>query len=267
MRPRTAKARRGSGSPSTETSPACGRSSVARIRSSVDFPAPLWPSTASVAPPGHRERDLGEGRALAEMAVQAAQLNGRAPRPPSRLSVATACRSVGAMTGNSSPIALGLPGKLMISVWPAIPDTPRVSMPVGVYLQRLGPHRLGKARRVALDHRAGRLGGDVIGRQAGAAGGQDQRRTGVDMAPQRRLDRGAVIGDGLLGHNLGAGLRRRGGQRIAGGVLVRPAATEVEIVSTAVCMGRELRGQRSAGQRATDRAGQRARRRVSPSLA
>ena len=50
--PRMAKARCGSGSPSTETSPAWGRSSVARIRSSVDLPAPLWPSTASVAPRG-----------------------------------------------------------------------------------------------------------------------------------------------------------------------------------------------------------------------
>ena len=38
------------------------------------------------------------------------------------------------MTGNSSPIALGLPGKLTISVRPAIPDTPRDRIPIGVCL-------------------------------------------------------------------------------------------------------------------------------------
>ena len=42
--------RRGSSWPSTRAVPACGRSSVARIRSSVDLPAPLGPKTTSVVP-------------------------------------------------------------------------------------------------------------------------------------------------------------------------------------------------------------------------
>ena len=48
--PRSRHASRGSSLPSTEMLPAVGRSSVAQIRSSVDFPAPLGPSTASVSP-------------------------------------------------------------------------------------------------------------------------------------------------------------------------------------------------------------------------
>ena len=40
--------------------------------------------------------------------------------------------SVGASTPNSWSIAFGEPGKLTISVRPAIPETPRVSIPIGV---------------------------------------------------------------------------------------------------------------------------------------
>ena len=48
--PRTAQPSRGSSWPSTRATPRCGRSSVARIRSSVVLPAPLAPKTASVSP-------------------------------------------------------------------------------------------------------------------------------------------------------------------------------------------------------------------------
>ena len=49
-----------------------------------------------------------------------------------RSSVAAACSSVGATTGQDWPIAFGLPGKFTISVRPRTPDTPRVRMPSGV---------------------------------------------------------------------------------------------------------------------------------------
>jgi len=42
----------GSALPSTRTSPACGRSSVASMRNSVVLPAPLGPKTTSVRPAG-----------------------------------------------------------------------------------------------------------------------------------------------------------------------------------------------------------------------
>src|SRR3954468_22218452 len=51
-RARTAHPRFGSASPSTWTVPACGRSRPASTRSSVDFPAPFGPSTASSDPAG-----------------------------------------------------------------------------------------------------------------------------------------------------------------------------------------------------------------------
>ena len=62
-------------------SPPCGRSSVARIRSSVDLPAPLRPSTASVAPGGTRHRDVPQRGPLAEVAGQTAQLHPGTPSP------------------------------------------------------------------------------------------------------------------------------------------------------------------------------------------
>src|ERR687898_3619352 len=50
MRPRTRHASRGKRAPSTATSPPLGRSSVARMRSSVVFPDPLGPITTRLSP-------------------------------------------------------------------------------------------------------------------------------------------------------------------------------------------------------------------------
>ena len=55
------------------------------------------------------------------------------------------------MTGNSSAIAFGFPGKLMISVRPAIPDTPRVRIPSGVCLSdsaRIASAKPGASRSI-----------------------------------------------------------------------------------------------------------------------
>ena len=70
--------------------------------------------------------------------------------------------------------AFGLPGKLTISVRPRVPATPRESIQCSVCGAGGGAHRLGDPRRLALDHLAGRLRGDVVGREAGAAAGQDE---------------------------------------------------------------------------------------------
>src|ERR1700755_3336617 len=96
------------------------------------------------------------------------------------------------MTGNSSPIAFGLPGKLMISDRPAIPDTPRVRIPIGVWRTasaRLasahpgagrvapgpGAHRRAKPGGGAFEAPLGGLGGDVSVVQPVPAGGEDER--------------------------------------------------------------------------------------------
>ena len=57
-------------SPSTRTSPPLGRSSVARMRSSVVLPAPLGPSTTSDSPARQLEADPVERRPFAVVAAQ-----------------------------------------------------------------------------------------------------------------------------------------------------------------------------------------------------
>ena len=84
---------------------------------------------------------------------------------------------VGAPAPIASPtwrMLLGLPGKLTIRVRLRIPATARESIQFCVCGARRRAHRLGDPGRLALDHRAGRLGGDVVGREAGAAGRQDE---------------------------------------------------------------------------------------------
>ena len=59
---------------------------------------------------------------------------------------------------------------------------------------RVGAQRLGDARRLAVEHLACRLGGDVTWRQAGAAGGQDEARRRGKRA-QRSRDLLAFVGN------------------------------------------------------------------------
>ena len=157
-----------------------------------------------------------------------------ARRPFSRCSVATACFSTGSTTGKSWVIAFGLPGKLMISEPPATPVTARESIDIGVYLQRLGAHRLGQPRHLALDHRERRLRRDVVRREAGATGREDQLDAGRDLPAQPRLDRGGIVGDDVLRDHLGA--RRSAAASASAGPemsWLSPAAVEVETVRIA----------------------------------
>ena len=125
-------------------------------------------------PAGSVKRDVAQRDALAVGAADPLQRDGgratRRWRPlpwlESPRSVCTACSSTGAITGKSCSTAFGLPGKLTISVDSAMPAIPRVRIPSGVWRGRLGAHRLGQAGRLAVDHHAGRLRRDVVGRHA-----------------------------------------------------------------------------------------------------
>ena len=106
----------------------------------------------------------------------------------------TAWASVGAMTGKPSLTACGEPGKLTISDVPAIPETPRESIPWGVIwiaAQRSASAKPGASRG---DHRARGLGRDVVGRQPGAAGGEDEVAAVVDEVVEAVLDQREVVG-------------------------------------------------------------------------
>src|SRR5581483_9929369 len=68
------------------------------------------------------------------------------------------------------------------------------------------------------------LGRDVVGRQPGPSGGQDDRRSVLrrTVTPQRLLDRGAVVRDNLLRHHLRSGRLRTFRQGAAGEVFAAP---------------------------------------------
>ena len=110
------------------------------------------------------------------------------PRRPSRSS-ATACGSAGPIASPTWRMLFGLPGKLTISVRPRMPATARDSIQLRGVRPRRRAHRLGDAGSLAVDHGASRLGRHVVGREAGAAGRQDEvaalrcRRSGA--APTR----------------------------------------------------------------------------------
>ena len=88
----------------------------------------------------------------------------------------SACASAGRSTANPSRQPPGEPGRLTTSVRPCTPATPRESSACGVFVERVGADRLRDPGRLAVDHRARRLGRDVPRRHAGAAGGEHERR-------------------------------------------------------------------------------------------
>ena len=97
------------------------------------------------------------------------------------------CSSAGAMASKSSAHAFGLPGMFTISGAAADAAAAAREHPVRRDGDRHRPHVLVEAGRGPLDHLGGRLGGDVAGREAGAARGQHQvgrRRPG--RAARRR---------------------------------------------------------------------------------
>ena len=136
----------GSSWPRTRAVPACGRSSVASTRSSVDLPAPLGPKTTSVAPRLERQRDVAQRRrarrsgapsAASSMAAAATAVLQRArPRGAGRARSRRSARS----------IAFGLPGKLTISVRAGDARDAAAEHAHRRVLQRLRAHRLGEAR-------------------------------------------------------------------------------------------------------------------------
>ena len=152
--------------------PPWGRSRPASTRSKVVLPAPLAPSTARVAPLRELHADPGERHPLAVAALDPVELDRGGSLALSRLRGVAG--GVGSTTGHDWPIAFGLPGKFTISVPPAHSRDPpgedaERRVPAGV-----GPDRLRVARRLAVDHVAGRLGRDVVGREPGPARGEDE---------------------------------------------------------------------------------------------
>ena len=106
---------------------------------------------------------------------------------------------------------------------PTMPLTPRLSTAIGVCCSADGAHRLRDPGRLALDHRARRLRRDVVGRQAGPAGGEDEVAALVGVVEQPVLDQREVVRDDLHRDNFAA--RRLGprGQQRARLVLRRAA--------------------------------------------
>ena len=132
-----------------------------------------------------------------------AQLVGLCPPPPSPPELSfSAWPSIGPMTSRHSRTAFGLPGRLMTSVLPRVPATARESQASGCRraVSSASPRR---CRRLAVDHRAGRLGRDVARREAGAAGGQDEVRL-LGERDDRGSDLVVLVGHEPLGHDLDA---------------------------------------------------------------
>ncbi len=106
---------------------------------------------------------------------------------------------------------------------PGDPRDPAREHPHRRVRQRRGPQRLGEPRRLALDHGARRLRRHVVGREAGAAGREDERDAVADVAAQHRLDRREVVGHDLSCDDLAAGLGRESCELRAGGVVALAA--------------------------------------------
>ena len=184
----------------------------------------------------------GEGQVLQRDALAVRPAEAAALDRGHRRSVSAACLSVGATTGKSWSIAFGLPGKLMMSVRPAIPATPRVRMPRGVCVAPRRAHRLGESGRLALDHGAGGLGRDVVGGQTGPAGREDERQPRRHVRAQPLFDRRRVVGHDLRGHHVGAGPAGQPASRAPETSSPSPRDSVVEMVRIAVSIGGELTG-------------------------
>ena len=112
------------------------------------------------------------------------------------------------------------PGRLTISVRPAVPASPRESTEVGTVVRAVPADRLGDAGRLPVQHGARRLGRDVGGGQAGAAGGEDDvdaRRPPRRAAPPRARD---VVRQHVRALDGEAELAQALGEHLAAGVLV-----------------------------------------------
>ena len=126
---------------------------------------------------------------------------GRAHAPPSPRSICRPWPSAGSRNERFSCTALGLPGRLTISVLARMAAAARVSMARGGVLQAVGNHGRGNAGDHPLGDIAGRFWGAVPGGKAGAAGGQQQ----VAPAAVAQLPHGGGKPVPFIGQQDGAG--------------------------------------------------------------
>ena len=116
------------------------------------------------------------------------RVSGRSRRP-----APTACTSSGSSTARPSFTPPREPGRLTTRQVPTTPASPRESAAVGTpFADAVRPDRLGDAGHLAVEQRAGHLGGPVGRGQAGAAGGEHDAGAAVDGRGDRRADRVAV---------------------------------------------------------------------------
>ena len=142
----------------------------------------------------------------------------------------------------------GLPGKLTIRRRAADAGDAAREHPVRRVLAGGEPHRLGDARGLALDHGAGRLGGDVVG----AMPVPPVVRTSSQPASSHQWRSRSAISSrssGITSVAVDLAAQRLGelGQRRARLVLALAAAFEVEIVRIAARISRSGRRRRGPG--------------------
>ena len=106
----------------------------------------------------------------------------------------SACGSIGVSTPRHWRTAFGLPGRLITSVRPRVPGDGAREPCQALELDRLGAHRLGDAGRLAVDHRARRLGRHVARREAGATRRQHEVRALAEL-DDRRGDLVVLVGN------------------------------------------------------------------------
>ena len=88
-----------------------------------------------------------------------------------------------------SRTALGEPGRLRISAEPRTPAVWRERIAVGTWGPGNRAHRFAETGEFLVEHRGGRLRGDVARGGSGAPGGNDQATPGlVDQLDQSRAD-------------------------------------------------------------------------------
>ena len=119
--------------------------------------------------------------------------------------IATACSTIGSSAASPSRTPLVEPGRLTMSVLLRMPASPRASAALGLRLNRQDADPLGDPRRLAVEHRPGRLGGDVGGTQPGPARREDQiGLVAVGPGGQGGDDLGGVVrDDSTPGHGVG----------------------------------------------------------------
>ena len=234
MRPRTAQPSSGSAWPRTRAVPACGRSRRGEHAQQRRLARPVGAEDHERRARRQRQRDVLQRDPLAVAARQPGELNGwrgchlRCPAWRRR------ARAPAPARGRAARSPSGCPGKLTISVWPATPATPRLSMPIGVCCVLTARIASAMPGRLAGDDGPGRLGRDVVERQAGAAGGEDEGHALVDVVVQAVLDEGEVVGHDLHGHDLGARVLGEVGEQRARGSSASRRETLVETVMTTV---------------------------------